>query len=608
MARADPHAWADDAQPRQQHLRWTARVDFAARQLAATAELRFDRGGARVDLDTRGLQVDAVTGPSGQALPFALGPDDAVLGTRLSVSLPEGEARCVVHYRTGPEATALQWLSEEQTASGRAPFLYSQCQAIHARSVVPLQDSPRFRFTYEAAVTAPVALQSLMAARSTGRTETGSEATGRWAMDQPIPPYLFAFAVGALDSRELGPRSRVWAEPTVADAAAWEFAQVDRMLTQAEALLGPYVWGRFDVLVLPPSFPYGGMENPTLTFLTPTVLAGDRSLVNVLAHELAHSWTGNLVSNASAEDFWLNEGFTVFVERRILSVLEGPEAVALHAAVGRQSLENAVAGFRERPALTRLRTHLAGVDPDDAYSQVPYEKGYLFLRALEDAVGSAPFDAFLRRYLHRFAFHSLTTQEFLDFLQAELPEALVKVDVPSWVDGEGIPPGAPAPGQRPACPAAGAGWAVADRRRSAWLQPPGVAGVPRPAATADAARHAGSTRRRLPPDRHAQCGRPRRLAGPGALGGLCARAGAKRGLPGRGGSDEIPEAPLCGVAGARGDAATGGGLLPALPQPLSRHRRHRLGKPASAHCRLEVWGRLRFPTTRHPLGGRVGAT
>ncbi len=445
MARADPHAWADDAQPRQQHLRWTARVDFAARQLAATAELRFDRGGARVDLDTRGLQVDAVTGPSGQALPFALGPDDAVLGTRLSVSLPEGEARCVVHYRTGPEATALQWLSEEQTASGRAPFLYSQCQAIHARSVVPLQDSPRFRFTYEAAVTAPVALQSLMAARSTGRTETGSEATGRWAMDQPIPPYLFAFAVGALDSRELGPRSRVWAEPTVADAAAWEFAQVDRMLTQAEALLGPYVWGRFDVLVLPPSFPYGGMENPTLTFLTPTVLAGDRSLVNVLAHELAHSWTGNLVSNASAEDFWLNEGFTVFVERRILSVLEGPEAVALHAAVGRQSLENAVAGFRERPALTRLRTHLAGVDPDDAYSQVPYEKGYLFLRALEDAVGSAPFDAFLRRYLHRFAFHSLTTQEFLDFLQAELPEALVKVDVPSWVDGEGIPPGAPAP-------------------------------------------------------------------------------------------------------------------------------------------------------------------
>ncbi|MGO9829664.1 MAG: M1 family metallopeptidase [Myxococcaceae bacterium] len=445
MARRDPHAWADEAQPRQQHLRWSARVDFASRRLEATAELRFDRGGTPVDLDTRGLEVSAVTTPAGAALPYSLGPTDAVLGTRLRVSLPADAARCVVHYRTGEAATALQWLSAEQTASHRAPFLYSQCQAIHARSVVPLQDSPRFRLTYEATLTAPAGLKTLMAASSTGaRTQAGSEASSHWEMQHPIPPYLFAFAAGTLESRDLGPRSRVWAEPALLEAAAWEFAQVDGMLRQAEALLGPYVWGRFDVLVLPPSFPYGGMENPTLTFLTPTVLAGDRSLVNVLAHELAHSWTGNLVSNASAEDFWLNEGFTVFVERRLLSVLEGPEAVALHAAVGRQSLQDAVAGFLERPALTRLRTRLAGVDPDDAYSQVPYEKGYLFLRALEEAVGTVPFDAFLRRYLHRYAFQSLTTQEFLDFLQAELPEAYSRVDVPSWVDGEGIPPGAPA--------------------------------------------------------------------------------------------------------------------------------------------------------------------
>jgi leukotriene-A4 hydrolase len=445
MPRVDPHAFADDAQPRQEHLRWTAEVDFATRRLECSAELRFDRGGTPVDLDTRGLEVDAVTSPGGVALPFALGPTDAILGTRLRVTLPRDDARCVVRYRTGENATALQWLNKEQTASGLAPFLYSQCQAIHARSVVPLQDTPRFRLTYEAAVTTPAGVRALMAARSMGRMEEGANATERWAMEQPIPPYLLAFAAGALASHELGPRSRVWAEPALLAKAAWEFADVDRMLIQAEQLLGPYVWGRFDVLVLPPSFPYGGMENPTLTFLTPSVLAGDKSLVNVLAHELAHSWTGNLVSNATAEDFWLNEGFTVFVERRLLAVLEGRESVALHAAMGRQTLEDAVAGFRSRPALTRLRTHLAGVDPDDAYSQVPYEKGYLFLRALEEASGSERFDAFLRRYLRRFAFQSLTTQEFLDFLRAELPEACARVDVATWVDGEGIPAGAPAP-------------------------------------------------------------------------------------------------------------------------------------------------------------------
>jgi leukotriene-A4 hydrolase len=445
MARVDPHSFADEAQPRQQHLSWTAKVDFAARRLDCTAELRFDRGDDAVDLDTRGLEVKAVTTPDGRSLPFALGPSDAILGTRLRVTLPLDGASCLVHYRTGAEATALQWLTEEQTASRLGPFLYSQCQATHARSVLPLQDTPRFRLTYEAALVAPRGVRTLMAARSLGRTEEGALATEGWAMENPIPPYLFAFAAGALDSAELGPRSRVWAEPALLQRAAWEFGEVDRMLTQAEALLGPYVWGRFDVLVLPPSFPYGGMENPTLTFLTPTVLAGDRSLVNVLAHELAHSWTGNLVSNATAEDFWLNEGFTVFVERRLLAVLEGRDSVALHAAMGRQSLEDAVTGFRERPGLTRLRTHLEGVDPDDAYSQVPYEKGYLFLRALEDSAGAAAFDAFLRRYLGRFAFQSLTTKEFVDFLRAELPEACAKVDVPAWVDGEGIPADAPSP-------------------------------------------------------------------------------------------------------------------------------------------------------------------
>ncbi|MGZ3481382.1 MAG: M1 family aminopeptidase/hydrolase [Myxococcaceae bacterium] len=374
MARLDPHSHTDTTQPRQRHLSWAAEVDFAGRAVEATATLTFDRGGGPVDLDTRGLHIAQVTDRAGTALRFALGSPDPVLGQRLRVELPAGVDSCVVSYRTGPEASALQWLEPEQTAGGKAPFLYSQCQAIHARSVVPLQDTPRLRITYDAALTVPSGLRGLMAAAFVGREEQGERAVERYRMDEPIPPYLFAFAVGDLASRELGPRSRVWAEPSIVERAAAEFVGVDGMLTSAEALFGPYSWGRFDLLVLPPSFPYGGMENPRLTFLTPTLLTGDRSLVNVVAHELSHSWTGNLVTNASAEDFWLNEGFTVFAERRILEVLEGPEMVALHAAVGRQALDEAVANFRDRPELTRLRTKLGGVDPDDAFSQVPYEK------------------------------------------------------------------------------------------------------------------------------------------------------------------------------------------------------------------------------------------
>jgi leukotriene-A4 hydrolase len=443
MARPDPHSHTDLTQPRQKHLAWTAEVDFPARTLRATATLRFDRGGAPVDLDSRGLVVESVTAPDGRPLNFELGPSEPILGERLRVELPPGVDTCVIRYRTGPDASALQWLEPEQTAGGKAPFLYSQCQAIHARSVVPIQDTPRLRITYEAELTVPATLRGLMAAGAVDREVRGDRAVERYRMDEPIPPYLFAFAVGDLASADLGPRSRVWAEPSVVVRAAHEFAGVDRMLTSAEALFGPYPWGRFDLLVLPPSFPYGGMENPRLTFLTPTLLTGDRSLVNVVAHELSHSWTGNLVSNASAEDFWLNEGFTVFAERRILEVLEGPEMVALHAAVGRQALDEAVTNFRDRPQLTRLRTRLQGVDPDDAFSQVPYEKGFLFLRALEDAVGRPAFDRFLKKYMEAFRFQSVTTEELLELVRTELPGALETVNAPRWIDGEGVPPGAP---------------------------------------------------------------------------------------------------------------------------------------------------------------------
>jgi aminopeptidase N len=262
-------------------------------------------------------------------------------------------------------------------------------------------------------------------------------------MPQPIPAYLLALAVGNIASRDLGPRSRVYAEPETLDAAAWEFEGVDPMLQAAESIFGPYLWDRFDFLVMPPAFPYGGMENPRLTFLTPTLMAGDRSLVNVLTHELAHSWTGNLVTNASMNHFWLNEGFTVWAERRILEKLEGEEAVALGAAIGRNGLDGELERFGEGSPLTRLETDLAGTDPDEVFSLVPYEKGFLFVSLLERTAGRERFDGFLRDYIERFKFQSITTVDFEAFIEEKLPGVLAEARSEEWIRGPGIPDNAP---------------------------------------------------------------------------------------------------------------------------------------------------------------------
>jgi leukotriene-A4 hydrolase len=446
MARRDPHSFADDAQAQVTHLTWTATVDFATHTLEATARLGFAAPAqGPVDLDTRDLAIAAVVDADGGPVRWELATPDPVLGTRLRLHLDAPTAAVTITYRTAPTASALQWLAPAQTAGGAHPYLFSQCQAIHARSLVPVQDTPRCRLTYDATLTIPAALTAVMAAAHVDRTVDGEVARERWHMPQPIPPYLLAFAVGALTSRELGARSRIWAEAPQLDAAAWEFAEVDAMMAAAEALFGPYDWDRFDLLVMPPSFPYGGMENPRLTFLTPTTVAGDRSLVSVVAHELAHSWTGNLVTNADAEHFWLNEGFTVYAERRILEVLYGAEYAALDAALGRRQLDAALARFADRPALTHLRTHLDGVDPDDAYSLVPYEKGYFFLCALEAALGRPAFDAWLKRYLADFRFGAVTTDDFRAHLEAAHPGLLASVDADRWIDGPGMPADAEAP-------------------------------------------------------------------------------------------------------------------------------------------------------------------
>jgi aminopeptidase N len=442
MARLDPHSYCDDRQAETDSFELTARIDFETRTLFADVSLMFrSPASGALDLDTRDLTIERIEDGSGRALSFVLHPAEAHLGQRLAIEIDVPTTLIRITYRTSPNASALQWLEPAQTKGGVRPFLFSQCQAIHARSIIPMQDTPRLRVRYTAALTVPRELRAVMAAADRGQTDAadGAHTTYRFEMPQAIPPYLFAFAVGDLASRDLSPRCRVWAEPAVVDAAAWEFGEVEAMMAAAEALFGPYDWERFDILTMPPSFPYGGMENPRLTFLTPTLIAGDRSLTSVVAHELAHSWTGNLVTNANAEHFWLNEGFTVYAERRINEVLEGPDMAGLRAALGRRELDESIARFTDRPQLTRLRTTLDGIDPDDVFSRIPYEKGYLFLCEIEAVVGRDAFTRWLRSYLDAFRFGAITTEDFEAHIDAALPGVLANVNARAWIDGEGIP-------------------------------------------------------------------------------------------------------------------------------------------------------------------------
>ena len=446
MARVDPHSYYDDAQPRTKRWQLELRVDFDRQVLDGRVVLELERpSGGTFDLDSKALVIHSVRTQDGGIVPFEVGEDKEILGERLRLQLPPGTREVSIAYTTSPGAVALQWLAPTQTDGKRHPFLFSQCQAIHARSMVPCQDTPVVRVAYRAAITIPEPLAAVMSAGPAGvrpGPQPGTH-TFLFEMPQPIPPYLLALAVGDLDSRDLSPRSRVWAEPGVVKAAAWEFAEIESMIVKAESLFGPYEWERYDMLVLPPSFPYGGMENPRMTFLTPTLLAGDRSLVDVVAHELAHSWTGNLVTNATAEHFWLNEGATVWAERRIREALHGVDDAVLGWAIGQNALDESMQRFGAESALTRLRTELEGVDPDDVFSTVPYEKGSRFLALIENTVGRSSFDRFMRDYMARYRFTSITTEEFVDFLESKLPGTAAKVDAKTWLYAPGLPANSP---------------------------------------------------------------------------------------------------------------------------------------------------------------------
>ncbi|SIN96817.1 Aminopeptidase N [Singulisphaera sp. GP187] len=463
----DLHSLGNPEQIRVSRVELDLSVDFAKKELQGTATLAFRRmpgcpSGIPLDLDTRELKIERVAaGVTDEALTevrFELGHEGAdpvrpesdlkrerLLGTRLRIFVPDDATRVRVTYRTAPTASALQWLDPPRTAGRKQPFLFTQSEAIHARSWIPLQDSPGVRITYAATIRVPEGLRAVMSADQLPGREGQSDA--RFEMTQPIPPYLIALAVGDLAFRSLSPRTGTYAEPSVVAAAASEFVDTEAMIKAVETRFGPYRWGRYDLLVLPPSFPFGGMENPKLTFATPTILAGDRSLVSLVAHELAHSWSGNLVTNATWRDFWLNEGFTVYLERRIVEDVFGPDRAAMEAVLGLRELREELAAFPPRDQV--LHIDLADRDPDEGMTRIPYEKGALFLTTIEHAFGRERFDAFLRAYFDHFAFQSITTADFERYLQAQLldsdPAAAAKLNVQAWLHEPGLPPGFPEP-------------------------------------------------------------------------------------------------------------------------------------------------------------------
>lgn len=451
MTANDPHSFAKPEESVVRHLSWDATVDMGNERINAAATLLLENGpdAKALILDSHGLEIEKVTLEDGSEARWSLGEAKPFMGQPLSIEITPEVKQVTVHYHTTQGAEALQWLAPEQTADGSDPFLFTQSQAILARTWVPIQDSPGIRFTYDAKVKVPEGLMALMSAENP--TELAPDGIYTFKMDQPVPAYLLALSVGNVEFRDLGPRSGVYAEPSLADAAANEFAELEQMIAAAEALYGPYAWERYDLIVLPPSFPFGGMENPRLTFATPTIIAGDRSLTSLVAHELAHSWSGNLVTNANWDDFWLNEGFTVYFEMRIMESLYGRSYSEMLASLAADDLNEEVKEFIANGQAddTKLKLMLTGRSPEDGMTAIPYDKGYLFLRSLEELVGREQFDAFLKEYFQSHAFETMTTEEFIEYMKVNL---LVKNGIEPkpeiwepWIYGTGLPENRPQP-------------------------------------------------------------------------------------------------------------------------------------------------------------------
>jgi len=450
IVKDDKFTYANYDKVQVSHLDLNLDVNFDEKVLDGTATLtikRLDPSADMLVLDSKDLTIRSVQTFNGEtqthpefAVTHFLEDADPVMGSKLRIPLTADTDKIVIDYRTSPKAEGLQWLSPAQTAGKKHPYLFSQAQALNARTMAPLQDTPAVRMTYTATLRVPDELLPLMSAEQGAKDENGEY---HFNMPQPIPSYLLAIAVGDIKFKAINDHIGVYAEEYILDASAEEFSETPLMEAANSKLYGPYRWGRYDLIVLPPSFPFGGMENPRLSFMTPTLIAGDKSLTNVVAHELAHSWSGNLVTNSTWQDAWLNEGFTSYVENRVMEDLYGKERAAMEQVLSLDDVQRDIDGYKDRPELTHLKLPADLKHTDDAFSNIAYVKGQFFLQFLEQRFGRAEFDAFLKGYFDHFAFQSITTEDFLTYLHDNLhvknPDAVTKAEIDAWVYGPGLP-------------------------------------------------------------------------------------------------------------------------------------------------------------------------
>ena len=430
-------------------------VDFDNKKVDGEVTISFKalEDGEVIILDTKSLIIKSIKDNTGNELDFKLDNYYRLESHGVPLKIYKEYSKddtfdITIEYSTTKDCMAIDWLEPEQTSGGKYPFMYSQCQSILCREMLPIQDTPAIKMPVQISITVPEELIGLAAGLFVEEINNGNNKTFIYALDIPIPSYLIAIAAGDIGSQNVSERCTIYAEKTVVEKAAWEFSDTEKFLKIAENYIGEYVWEQYNILVLPPSFPFGGMENPTLTFLTPSLIAGDKSLVSVVAHEISHSWTGNLVTNENWPDFWLNEGFTMFIERKILSSHKDKDMAKLDAMVGLSNLKADIIAFGESKSFSSLEPNLLGRNPDDAFNKVPYEKGFNLLYYLENKVNNDDiFQKFMRSYIDKFKKGVVKYMDFRTFFETfiknnvkDWEKILNDIDWDTWVFAPGFPP------------------------------------------------------------------------------------------------------------------------------------------------------------------------